>query len=173
MSKHPESYFSDETWKGETGDSGLRNLYHLFSYLLARYGVARHQDQKTAKQRAIRTKAAEHNFNRMYNIGSRIKNGDYVSKEERKVWERVNYDINREVLRARLRAFSSSVLEQKHHPEVLTNHQSHMTDIFQYISDHMTELEQWGEFPSIVRVLKQMEINLETTSSEENMGPDA
>lgn len=162
MSKHPESIFSDTTWKGENGNQGVRNLYGLFSYLLAIANTTRYQDQRTKEQTEIRKKAGKTNLEQMYSIGARINNGDYVSSQERIVWQRVNYDINREVLRSRLRAFEYSVMKSKHIPEVLEDKQSHMTDLFKYILDHLDKLKTWDNFPGVIRTLEDLGISLDT-----------
>lgn len=161
MSKHPESIFSDTTWKGENGNQGIRNLYGLFSYLLAIGNISRYQNQPTPEQAEVRKKAAKINLERMYSIGARIKNGDYVSTQEKIVWERVNYDINREVLRSRLRAFEYSVMKSIDVPEILSDKQSHMTDLFKYIIDHLDKLETWDNFPGVIRTLEDLGITLD------------
>ena len=111
--RHPESFFSSTTWKGEKGNGGLRNLYGTFAHLLAESHLSRSEETRTNPQAEIRRKAAQINFSRLYVIGAKIKNNEYVSDEEKRVWERVNYDIDREVLRSLLRAFDSTVLKQK------------------------------------------------------------
>ena len=160
MSRHPESIFSDTTWKDTDGSGGLRNLYNLFYSLLVMYNMPRRLDEKTEDQRKIREKAALINLSQMYSIGSRIQNDDYVTPEERVVWERVNYDINREALRGRLRAFDTAVLHAMDHPTVLTDHQSNMKNIFAYIQDHQAALETWSGYQGVVLTLEKMGISI-------------
>lgn len=162
MSKrHPESFFSSKTWKGENGDQGLRNLYGTFAHLLAIYGYARQEKEKTREQREIRVKAAQINLSRMHNIGARINSGEAVSEEERQVWESVNYDIQKEVLRSRLRAFHISELDARYYPDALSDHQSSMVDIFAYILANIEKLKKWSHYEAIVSDFSKLGISIE------------
>lgn len=152
-------YFCPITWKGEDGNHGLRNLYNLFFTLLSFYNQPRSQDEKTEEQRKIRRRAAELNFSRIYEIEARINDGNYVQPEELKVWKSVNYDIYREVLRARLRAFHSCVIG-KEYPDELQDRQSSMIQIYSYITLHHEELKKWQGYQNIVDILQKMGITL-------------
>jgi len=158
--EHPKSIFSQETWKGENGDSGLRNLHGAFMTLLAMNHLQRHENNRTSDQRELRIKAAAINFNNLYNIQAKAKNHEYISPREAEVLKRVNYDIDREILRGILRAFESTVKNNIFHPDCLINKQSHMREIFVYISENITELRGWEQFPSIQRELEKMNIKL-------------
>jgi len=157
--RHPESIFSSLTWKGEDGNGGLRNLYGTLAYLLAENHLARNQERKTYDQAAVRRKAAERNFQRLYVIGAKIQNNEYVSEEERKIWEEVEYDVNKEVLRAILRAFDSTVIKAKYHPKFLDDKQSGMIEIFDYIKKHQTKIEEWKHFSKVETQLQRMGIS--------------
>lgn len=156
--RHPESIFSNQTWKGEDGNGGLRNLYGTLTYLLAQSYLERRQERKTRDQTELRRKAAEINFQRLYNIGARINNGEKITEEEKEVWLRVNYDINKEVLRSLLRAFDSTVIKAKYHPKCLDDKQSSMLELFDYIKTHQSKLEKWPHFEKIQTRLEQMNI---------------
>lgn len=162
---HPESIFSSTTWKGsenEHGNGGLRNLHGLFSWLLFRHHLDRRENTKTLEQQAIRRQAADTNyFNSIFKIGSSIKNNEYITPEEKKTWERVNYDINKEVLRGILRIFDKIVLKQKKTHPCLKNKQSSMTEIFEYIQNHLKEIREWDEFELIQRYLEKVGTDIE------------
>ena len=157
--KHPESIFSTQTWKGEDGNGGLRNLYGAFAHLLAISHLNRKEETETNQQRELRREAAYTNFSRLYAIGARIKNNEYVTEKERTVWLQVDYDVNREVLRSLLRAFDSTVLKQKIHPEILDDKQSSMVELFAYIEKNKRALKSWENFSKIEAQLKRMNID--------------
>lgn len=144
---HPEYVIDRTTWKD------LRGLYGILTALLRKFednGKVEEINGRTPLRAQLHQEAA---LSSAALLEQRIRSGVTVSSQEKLVWKNLNRSINVEMLRARLRAFELYATAASGIPKVttpcLTNRNSSLVDIAQYIEEHRKAINEWIHYAGI------------------------